>query len=163
MVSVSVLQPFAPDPLRSFFTTTASADFSRATPMRSPRVRCQNLRLGPPSSTWCVFRWRLDFVAPSTLIARIRPRCLFVFLRSRLCYTLLSGWPRGFPLAFHYSSRHSFWSPLFRWLVLAHAGHTGSELARDGGVSVNIDVEANGPIASKLAPTGLVLQAKSAV
>ncbi|OXR31035.1 hypothetical protein PSJE_24025 [Pseudomonas jessenii] len=30
----------------------------------------------------------------------------------------------------------------------------GSELARDGGLAFNIDVEWYGPIASKLAPTG---------
>ncbi|OXR32394.1 hypothetical protein PSJE_22800 [Pseudomonas jessenii] len=29
----------------------------------------------------------------------------------------------------------------------------GSELARESGMAVNIDVEADGPIASKLAPT----------
>jgi len=32
--------------------------------------------------------------------------------------------------------------------------HCGSELARDGGLSVNISVECYGLIASKLAPTG---------
>ncbi|AWM93494.1 hypothetical protein DJ564_23255 [Pseudomonas sp. 31-12] len=35
------------------------------------------------------------------------------------------------------------------------ANHCGSELARDDGMTANINVECHGPIASKLAPTGM--------
>jgi len=56
----------------------------------------------------------LDFAFPSTLIARTRPRCLFVFLRSCLGYALLSAWPRGVHLGFRYASRHSSRLPPLR-------------------------------------------------
>jgi hypothetical protein len=52
-----------------------------------------NFQLAPSGSTRCVFRQLLDFVFPRTLIARIKPLCLFVFLRSGLCYGLLSLGP----------------------------------------------------------------------
>jgi hypothetical protein len=52
-----------------------------------------NFQLAPSGSTRCVFRQLLDFVFPRTLIARIEPLCLFVFLRSGLCYGLLSLGP----------------------------------------------------------------------
>jgi hypothetical protein len=49
--------------------------------------------------------------------------------------------------------------PQVQWLYAKSAiypNHCGSELARDGGVSGNEDVECAGLIASKLAPTGSV-------
>jgi hypothetical protein len=42
--------------------------------------------------------WASLFV--SQLAARIRPHCQFVFLRSRVCYALLSASPRGYALRF---------------------------------------------------------------
>jgi len=44
--------------------------------------------------------WLLGFAVPSQLTARIQPHCQFVFLRSRVCYTLLSTSPRGYVLRF---------------------------------------------------------------
>ncbi|PVZ62129.1 hypothetical protein C9422_01130 [Pseudomonas sp. B1(2018)] len=41
--------------------------------------------------------------------------------------------------------------------ICGSTDHCGSELARDGGGSVNIDVEADALIASKPAPTGFVV------
>jgi len=40
------------------------------------------------------------------LVARNRPHCLFVFLRSSFRYPLLSGWPHSVPLALRYGCRH---------------------------------------------------------
>jgi hypothetical protein len=37
---------------------------------------------------------------PSQLVARTRPHCQFVFLRSKVCYALLSASPRGYALRF---------------------------------------------------------------
>jgi hypothetical protein len=49
----------------------------------------------------------LDFASTSTLIARKRPRCLFVFLRACLCLSLLSiRLPHGPDLAFRYGCCH---------------------------------------------------------
>jgi len=42
----------------------------------------------------------LGFAVPSQLAARTRPHCQFVFLQSRVCYTLLSASPRGYALRF---------------------------------------------------------------
>ena len=56
---------------------------------RPPRARCMDSRAGPSDSTQCAFRRRSDFVFPSTLIARTRPRCPFLFVRSSLRSTLL--------------------------------------------------------------------------
>jgi hypothetical protein len=50
----------------------------------------------------------LGFADPSQLAARTRPmrfqllrrRCRFVFLRSKVCYALLSASPRGYALRF---------------------------------------------------------------
>ena len=42
----------------------------------------------------------LGFAVPSQLAARTRPHCRFVFLRSRVCYPLLSASPRGYALRF---------------------------------------------------------------
>ena len=42
----------------------------------------------------------LGFAVPSQLAARTRPHCRFVFLRSRVCYALLSTSPRGYVLRF---------------------------------------------------------------
>lgn len=49
----------------------------------------------------------LDFAFPSTLIARKRPHCLFLFVRLCLCYALLSASPHGNHLGFRYAFRHS--------------------------------------------------------
>jgi len=40
----------------------------------------------------------LDFAVTSQLVSRGRPRCLFVFLRSRFCLALLSASPHGYAL-----------------------------------------------------------------
>ena len=42
----------------------------------------------------------MGFAVPSQLTARTQPHCQFVFLRSRVCYTLLSASPRGYALRF---------------------------------------------------------------
>jgi hypothetical protein len=42
----------------------------------------------------------LGFAVASQLAARARPLCRFVFLRSRVCYPLLSASPRGYALRF---------------------------------------------------------------
>jgi hypothetical protein len=42
----------------------------------------------------------LGFAVPSQLAARIQPHCQLVFLRSRICYALLSASPRGYALRF---------------------------------------------------------------
>src|SRR5260370_39183350 len=42
----------------------------------------------------------LGFAVPSQLAARTRPHCRFVFLRSRVCYALLSASPHGYALRF---------------------------------------------------------------
>jgi hypothetical protein len=42
----------------------------------------------------------LGFAVTSQLAARTRPHCRFVFLRSRVCYPLLSASPRGYALRF---------------------------------------------------------------
>jgi hypothetical protein len=42
----------------------------------------------------------LGFAVASQLAARTRPHCRFVFLRSKVCYTLLSASPRGYALRF---------------------------------------------------------------
>ncbi len=69
----------------ALFATTASDDSSsRLSPRRLPQVRCVNFRPAPPDSSRSGFRRRLDFAFSRTLIARIEPRCLFVFLRSCL-------------------------------------------------------------------------------
>jgi hypothetical protein len=97
--------------------TTASADSpparSHAPGLVSPSKNMA-FRPVPSGSTWCVSRWLLDFAVPSPPIACTRSHCLFVFLRSCLCYALLSAWPRGFHLGFRYASCHSLRLPLFR-------------------------------------------------
>ncbi len=76
----------------ALFATTASDDSSsRLSPRRLPQVRCVNFRPAPPDSSRSGFRRRLDFAFSRTLIARIEPRGLFVFLRSCLGYGLLSA------------------------------------------------------------------------
>ena len=79
-----VLRPFAPGGFPHFFATMAAADSSstlikEVSPGKAPRLsaRIARLYLVRLSVT-------LDFAFPSTLIARTRPRCLFVFLRSCL-------------------------------------------------------------------------------
>ena len=79
-----VLRPFAPRSFPRFFATMASADSSstlleEVSPGKAPRLsaRIARLYLVRLSVT-------LDFAFPSTLIARTRPHCLFVFLRSCL-------------------------------------------------------------------------------
>jgi len=42
----------------------------------------------------------LGFTVAGQLAARIRPLCQFVFLRSKVCYPLLSASPRGYALRF---------------------------------------------------------------
>jgi hypothetical protein len=42
----------------------------------------------------------LGFAVTSQLAARARPRCRFVFLRSKVRYALLSASPRGYALRF---------------------------------------------------------------
>ena len=74
-----------------FFTTMASADSSRAlTPEVSP-VRCLLLS---ERAVW-LYLMRLGGFwtspVPSQLVARIRPLCQFVFLRSLVCLALLSS------------------------------------------------------------------------
>lgn len=62
-----LLQPFSrPSSLLRPLLTSA-----RLSTRSSPRVRCMNFRPVPSGSTRCVFRCRLDFALPSTLIARI--------------------------------------------------------------------------------------------
>ena len=56
-----------------------------------------------PRAAW-LYLMRLDdllgFAVPGQLAARTRPHCQFVFLRSRVCYALLSASPRGYALRF---------------------------------------------------------------
>ena len=56
--------------------------------------------------------------------ARTRPPCPFVFLRSKICYPLLSSAPRGYALRFRYGCRHRLRLAPFIQLVAAHAGHS---------------------------------------
>jgi hypothetical protein len=42
----------------------------------------------------------LGFAVQGQFAARTRPRCQFVFLRSKVCYALLSASPRGYALRF---------------------------------------------------------------
>jgi hypothetical protein len=42
----------------------------------------------------------LGFAVASQLAARTRPHCQFVFLRSKVCYALLSASPRAYALRF---------------------------------------------------------------
>jgi hypothetical protein len=110
---------------RRFSATTASADFSpmlirEISPGKVLKLSARAVRLYPMRSFGN--SWISCSLAHSS--PRTRPHCLFVFLRSCLCYTLLSGWPHGFLLAFRYGCRYSFRLPPFRQQVLAHAGHT---------------------------------------
>ena len=79
-----VLRPFAPRGFPRFFATMASADSSstlikEVSPGKAPRLSARIVRL------YLVrLSVTLDFAFPSTLIARTRPHCLFVFLRSCL-------------------------------------------------------------------------------
>jgi hypothetical protein len=61
-----------------------------------------------------------------TGLLRCRPRCQFVFLRSRVCYPLLSASPRGYALRFRYGYRHRLRLAPFIQQDSAHAGHTGA-------------------------------------
>ena len=82
------------------FATTASADFS--SPLRE-EISPGNVQNLSPRAAW-LYLMRLDeplgFAVRSQLAARTRPRCQFVFLRSRVCYALLSASPRGYALRF---------------------------------------------------------------
>ena len=67
----------------------------------SPQVRCRIYPLVPPGSTVRVSDdFFLGFAVASQLAARARPHCRFVFLRSRVCYALLSASPYGYALRF---------------------------------------------------------------
>jgi len=97
----------------------------------------------------------LDFAVPRTLIAHIRPHCLFVFLRSCLCYALLSAWPRGVHLAFRYSCRHSVWSSISDDWFWPMPGTLGAALAAKN--PTRCMAPAAPVFAAKAAPTGPLL------
>ena len=67
---------------------------------RSPRVKCRIYPLAPSGSTRCVSYdfWALLFPASSPPAPGLAAG--IVFLRSRVCYALLSASPRGYALRF---------------------------------------------------------------
>nr|VFK39808.1 MAG: hypothetical protein BECKTC1821E_GA0114239_100561 [Candidatus Kentron sp. TC] len=74
---------------------------SRIRPLRLFRHRKNPGRIGAYTKT-----------SPLSVLARSAN--IFVFPGSRLSYTLLSAWPRGFHLAFRYDCRHYLRSPPLR-------------------------------------------------
>jgi len=59
------LRSFAPPDFRRASSLLRTVLTSRTLSWaRSPRVRCLYFRPVPSSSTWCVFRWQLDFALP---------------------------------------------------------------------------------------------------
>ena len=89
-----VLRPFAPAALPAFFATPASADLPSTLAEEISPGKLQNLS---PRAAW-LYPMRLD--DQRQLAARTRPHCQFVFLRSKICYALLSASPRGYALRF---------------------------------------------------------------
>jgi len=97
---IQVLRPFAPPALPGFFATTAYADSCPALTRQVSPGKVQNL--SPRADRLYPMRlgMMLGFAVPSQLTARTWPRCRFVFLRSWVCYKLLSASPRGYALLF---------------------------------------------------------------
>ncbi len=69
-------------------------------PRRSPQVRRCIFPFKPPGSTAHVFGWSSGLTLASTLTARGRPHCQFVFPRTKVCSPLRSASPRGYALRF---------------------------------------------------------------
>ena len=82
---------------RTLRPVLTSPPFSRR---RSPQVRRCLFPFTPSGSTMHVFVWTSGFALASTLTARTRPLCRFVFLRSKVCSPLPSASPRGYTLRF---------------------------------------------------------------
>ena len=90
-----VLPPFAPAALPAFLATMASADFPSALTEELSPGKALILSLHTVRLYFVRLVWISGFTVASTLTARTRPLCRFVFLRSKVCFPLPSAWPRG--------------------------------------------------------------------
>ncbi len=76
--------------------------------------------------------WILGFAVASTLTARTRPPCRFVFLQSKVLFPASFSFPPRLPVEFHlavpYGYLHRSRQDRFILLESAHAGHTGARL-----------------------------------
>ena len=90
-----VLPPFAPAALPAFLATMASADFPSALTEELSPGKTLILSLHTVRLYFVRLVWISGFTVASTLTARTRPLCRFVFLRSKVCFPLPSAWPRG--------------------------------------------------------------------
>ena len=73
----------------------ASADFPSALTEELSPGKALILSLHTVRLYFVRLVWISGFTVASTLTARTRPLCRFVFLRSKVCFPLPSAWPRG--------------------------------------------------------------------
>jgi hypothetical protein len=124
-----VLRPFAPSALPPIFATTASADFSftyapEISPGKVPKPSARAARLyWMRLSVTVGFRGSQHTNRPHPASLPVRVPTVVPLLRAS--FSLASRRPPCVSLQLSSLSL----AIAFRWLVLAHAGHTGSRLA----------------------------------